>query len=415
MSDWDFSPPDQSDLGDHDVPLLSTNLLNKRIALLLTGGIATIKAPFISRALRRHGADVVVFASEEAMRYTTIDALEWSSINKVVTNLSSKAEHLSDDAPFDAYLVAPATYNTINKMAAGIADTVITTTLGSALGRMERGKTKILIAPTMHGTLHNRILTESLKKLADLGVEIIKPRDAYGKHNIPHEKILVAEVCRSVSKSLLKGKSILVTGGPTPVKIDNVRRITNRFRGKLGVEITAELYLRGADVFLIHGDGAFRPPEHLPFSIARTYEEYRENVNNELSNKNYDYGIFSAAVADYQPEEVQDGKIPSGGLLKNINLIPTKKIIDEVRKSFPELTMITFKYQENVTHEELLSITQRRLKNGDTAIIANRGEEIGEKGEQIAWLISKNNEPLKLTGKKDIAAAIADFLEKQNM
>lgn len=410
MKDWDFTPPTPSSLSDHDVPMEGQHLEHKRIALLITGGIAAIKAPFIARALRRQGADVVVFASEEALRYTTVEALEWSTTNHVITKLTAKAEHLSDNAPFDAYLVAPATYNTINKMASGVADGVVTTTLASALGRMEQGRTSILIAPTMHHTLHNSILTDSLRKLHQLGVRFIRPRDDYGKHNIPHESILTAAVCRQVSRSILKGEAILVTGGPTPVKIDNVRRITNRFRGKLGVEITKELYLRGADVLLIHGDGAYRPPQHLPYKIARTYDDYRKMVSEELAMGKYKAGIFSAAVADYQPREVQEGKIPSG-VLKQIDLEPTVKVIDEVREKFPDLTMVSFKYQENISHEQLISIAESRLGKGGAAIIANRGEEIGPQGEQIAWLVTKGQEPQSMVGKQGIARAIADFLE----
>lgn len=411
MNKWNFTPPAPSSLVDHEVPLSGSHLKGKRIALLITGGIASMKAPFIARALRKQAADVVVFASDEALRYTTIDALEWSTTNPVVTRLTAKAEHLSDDAPFDAYLIAPATYNTINKMAAGVADTVVTTTLGSAIGRFEQGQTQILVALTMHGSLHNSILTESLKKLDGMGIRIIPPRDAYGKHNIPHEATLVAEVCRAVSQSPLKGKPVLVTGGPTPVRIDNVRRIINRFRGKLGIEITKELYLRGANVLLIHGDGAYRPPAHLPYKIARTYEDYREIVSRELSAGDYEFGIFSAAVADYRPAEVREGKIPSGGALKELKLVPTVKVIDEVRSKFPGLKMLTFKYQENISHADLMSIAQERLKDGDVAVIANRGDEVGAMGEQIAWLVDHSTAPRRMMGKQGISIAIADYLE----
>ena len=245
MSNWDFSPPPESDLGDREVPLDGTHLQHKRIALLITGSIAAMKAPLIARALRRQGADVVAFASPEALRYTTIDTLEWSTTNPVVTKLTAAAEHLSDDNPFAAYLVAPATYNTINKMALGIADGVITSALGSAIGRMERGKSKILVVPTMHGSLHNSILTESLQKLHRMGVSIVPPRLDYGKNNLPDEKDITAQVSRAVSRSPLKEVHIMVTGGATPVPIDNVRRITNRFTGRLGIEIAHELYLRG--------------------------------------------------------------------------------------------------------------------------------------------------------------------------
>jgi phosphopantothenoylcysteine decarboxylase/phosphopantothenate--cysteine ligase len=412
MKNWDFSPPPESDLGDREVPLEGNHLQNKRIALLIAGGIAAMKAPLIARALRKEGADVVAFTSQEALRYTTIDALEWSTTHPVVTKLTAAAEHLSDSAPFDAYLVAPATYNTINKMRYGIADGVITSALASAIGRREQGKTKIAIAPTMHGSLHNSILTESLKTLSGMGISIIPPREAYGKHNIPDEREIVVEVCRLVSTSPLKGIPILVTGGPTPVPIDNVRRLTNRFSGRLGAEIAEELYLRGADVRLIHGEGTYQPPAYLPYQVARTYDEYLALAIATLSQKPYAFGIFSAAVADYQPETVLPGKTPSGGVLKTINLVPTRKVIEEIKAKFPELYMVTFKYQEQVSHEALMEIARARIQRGYPAVVANRGEEMGSSGEQIAYLVTADKPPQKMVGKKEIARAIANYLEQ---
>ena len=413
MSDWDFQPPPESELGDRQVALESTHLQHQRIALLVTGSIAAIKAPLIARTLRRRGADVVAFASPEALRYTTIEALEWSTTNRVVTKLTANAEHLSDDRPFGAYVVAPATYNTINKMALGIADSVITSTLGSAIGRMERGKTQILVAPTMHGSLHNSILTQSLKKLDRLGITIIPPKVANGKNNLPAEPAIANHVCRAVSKSSLKDVPILVTGGPTPVAIDNIRRLTNRFTGRLGTCIAEELYLRGAKVKLIHGRGSYSPPEYLNHQIVDTYDEYLTEVIAELQ-QSYRFGIFSAAVADYKPERVFSGKIPSGGALSKIELVPTQKVIGEVRAKFPDLEMITFKYQENVSHEELIEIAQTKLKQGYRMVVANRGEEHQATRAQVAYLVTKEQAPQKAVGKAEIARAIADYLERIN-
>jgi phosphopantothenoylcysteine decarboxylase/phosphopantothenate--cysteine ligase len=411
--DWDFSPPPPSEMGDHDVVLVGDHLRGKRVALLITGGIAAFKAPLVARALRRQGADVVAFASSEALRYVTEDTLEWSTVNPVVTRLTAAAEHLSDAAPFDAYLVAPATYNTINKAAAGIADTPVTSALASALGRMEQGATKVLVVPTMHGSLHNSILTGSLERLAALGVRIVPPRQDYGKDNIPAEEVIVSEVCRALSRSPLQGRRILVTGGPTPVPIDAVRRITNRFRGRLGAEITLELHLRGAEVRLVHGDGAFRPPAYLPFRVARTFDEYLEAVMEELAAAPTAAGVFSAAVADYRPKEVLPGKTPSGGAWKSMQLVPTPKVVELVRERFPDLYMVTFKYQEGVSHEELMEVGRSRLERlaGRGAVVANRGEETGPHGEQVAWLVSGDGEPRRLEGKGTIAIALADHLE----
>jgi phosphopantothenoylcysteine decarboxylase/phosphopantothenate--cysteine ligase len=328
----------------------------------------------------------------------------------VVTRLTADAEHLSDAAPFHAFLIAPATYNSINKLAAGVADGVVTATAAAALGRMERGAARVLVAPTMHGSLHNSILTASLERLAGLGVRIVPPREDYGKHNLPDEEVLVAEVCRAVSESPLAGVRVLVTGGPTPVPIDSVRRITNRFRGKLGVRIAEELHLRGATVCLVHGDGAFQPPQHLPWRLARTYDEYRDTVLGELADGDYAYGVFSAAVADYRPKTVLPGKTPSGGALAGIELVPTEKVIDLVRERFPRLHMTTFKYQEGVDHGELMRVAGERLRRFE-AVVANRGEESGPHGEQVAYLLAPGREPRRLVGKRTIAAALADHLE----
>ncbi len=411
MNNWDFQPPPESELGDRQVVLESTHLQNKRIALMVTGSIAAIKAPLIARTLRRRGAEVVAFVSQEALRYTTIDALEWSTTNPVITKLTAAAEHLSDDRPFGAYVVAPATYNTINKMRLGIADGTLTAALGSAIGRMERGKTKIIVAPTMHGSLHNSILTESLQKLHQMGVVIIPPRIANGKNNLPEDQAIACAVCRAISSSSLKDIPILVTGGPTRVPIDNVRLLTNRFTGRLGAYITEELYLRGAKVKLIHGQGSYSPPDYLPQQIVTTYEEYLQEVIRTLQQHRYRFGIFSAAVADYQPERVFPGKIPSGGTLKQINLVATQKVITLVKTKFPNLGMIAFKYQENMTHEELINIARQRLQQGYQMVVANRGEEQGENGVQVAYLVTKEQEPQKVAGKKQIAQAIANYLE----
>jgi len=186
-----FDPPTPSDLGDHEVPRDGDALDGVRVALLVTGGIAAFKAPTLARALRRQGATVTAFATTEALRYVAREALEWACCRPVVVELSADAEHLSDSAPFDLYLVAPATYSVIGKAANGIADTPVTATLASAIGRMERGLAQVLFAPTMHGSMHNSILVANLRALHGVGCTVVPPRDAYGKHNLPDDQALV--------------------------------------------------------------------------------------------------------------------------------------------------------------------------------------------------------------------------------
>ena len=392
--------------------LQGEHLKGRRIALLVTGSIAAIKSPFVARALRCQGADVVAFCSKEALRYTTTDALEWSTTNPVVTKLTPASEHLSDAQPIDAYLVAPATYNTINKVSMGIADGILTSALATAIGLLERGKTRIVIAPTMHGNMHNSILTESLQKLSRLGVRIITPRENYGKHNIPDNDVLVAEVCAELSTSSLRGRRILVTGGPTAVPIDSVRRITNRFTGRLGIEVANELTLRGANTRLILGEAGTSTPSYLECTRVRSFNEYRDTVISALGEQEHAAGIFSASVADYRAETVAKGKIPSGGALKTLSLTPVNKVIDQVRARFSGLPMVTFKYEENINRDKLIEIARQRLEEkGYLAVIANRGEDTGPKGEQIAYIVSDKTVDGPLVGKRNIAIAIADFLE----
>jgi phosphopantothenoylcysteine decarboxylase/phosphopantothenate--cysteine ligase len=382
-----------------------------RVALLVTGGIAAMKAPMLARGLRRHGADVTAFASDEALRYTTPAALEWATTRRVVSRLTAEAEHLGDAAPFDAYLVAPATYNTINKVRYGIADGPVTATLASALGRVAGGTAKILIAPTMHGSMHNAILVESLTALANMGVRVITPRDDYGKHNLPETRTVVAEVCRATSRSSLRGKRVLVTAGPTAVPIDGVRRIVNRFRGRLGIAIADELHLRGAEVLLVLGDGGVRPPSYVPTRLAKDFDGYRTAVHEALATMPYAAGVFSAAVADYRPERVAEGKIPSGGALKSLALVPTVKVIDEVRERFRSLPMISFKYLEKVSTEALLEVARARLRVGHRGVVANRGEDTTSGGPHVAYLVTPGAPEQRLSGRSAIAHALADLLE----
>ncbi len=199
MEPLDFPPPTPSDLGDREVPRDGDALEGVRVALLVTGGIAAMKTPMLARALRRHGATVTAFCTEEALRYVAEDALAWCAGAPVITRLSVDAEHLGDDAPIDVYLVAPATAAAIGRMAHGVAEGAVGATLAAALGRMERGLARVLVAPTMHGSMHNSILVKALNELHGVGVRIIPPRDAYGKHNLPDEAALLAEVCTAAA------------------------------------------------------------------------------------------------------------------------------------------------------------------------------------------------------------------------
>ncbi len=405
--DWDFGAPTPSGMGDHDVPLASDRLAGRRVALLVTGGIAAMKTPELARGLRRHGARVTAFASEDALRYVAREALEWATLGPVITGLTWAAEHLSDAAPFDAYLVAPATHSTIAKMAHGIGDTVVTSALISALGRMERGQTQVLVAPTMHGTMHNAQLVDNARRLAAQGVRFVTPRDAYGKHNLPGTETLCIAVGRALSASPLRGKRIMVTAGPTPVPIDGVRRIVNRFRGRLGARIAEELTWRGSDAELILGDGAWRPKTPMPITITRTFDAYRDTVVARAQSGLW-AGVFSAGVADYRPRQAVQGKIASGQSSLLLDLEPTEKVIDMAMDAGGAMHTVAFKYLEGVTEDELVSVAAKRLDRAGL-VVATRGEDT--RGTEQRALMVTSDGVTPIDNKRAIAAAIADYLE----
>lgn len=183
--------------GDRAVAATSTRLQGKHIGLLVTGGIAAYRAPGLVRELRRAGAEVFVFLTPAAQQFVAKDALEWTSLHPLVTALDGRAQHV--EVALDAYLVAPATYSTINKVAVGVADNAVTTALASALGLLEQGRTQVLLAPTMHGSMVNPILRESLAKLANLGCRVIAPRAQDGKAALPDDAVLVDAVAAALN------------------------------------------------------------------------------------------------------------------------------------------------------------------------------------------------------------------------
>jgi phosphopantothenoylcysteine decarboxylase/phosphopantothenate--cysteine ligase len=403
---WDFTPPPNSDLQDREISQRGSRLANKRIALILSGSIAAYRSPDLIRDLRREGAEVQVFATTDALRYVAQEALEWTSLNPVLTKSTPNAEHLNDNAPFSAFLVAPATYNLLNKFAQGIADDLPTALLASALGRAKTTKAPILVVPTMHGSMHNQILQESLRRLHNFGVTVIPPRQENGKNNLPDNEFLMGHLIRSLGAGTLKGCQLMITGGPTPVWVDHVRLFTNRFTGALAIEIAKQAWSEQATVLLILGQESLSTPSYLPHQRVVDFSGYREQVSSGLEDGKVDVAIFSAAVADYQPSQVYPGKLPSGRQL-TLSFEQTPKVIRSVRAAHPKLKMVTFKYEENRTHEELIAIARQRAEEYQL-VVANRGEEFIEYGDQVAWLVEGKEPEQRVISKPAIAKAVLD-------
>ena len=192
---WDLGIPLA---GDRAIATTSTALQGRRVALLVTGGIAAYRTPGLARELRRNGAQVCAYATPSALQFVTRDSLEWTTLAPVVSALDGRAQHV-ETGGIDAWLVAPATYSTVNKVASGIADNAVTTALASALGLLEAGKTRVLVAPTMHGSMVNPLLRENLARLANLGCVVIPPLGRDGKATLPDDATLVAAVVASLA------------------------------------------------------------------------------------------------------------------------------------------------------------------------------------------------------------------------
>jgi phosphopantothenoylcysteine decarboxylase/phosphopantothenate--cysteine ligase len=384
---------------DLKVDRIGDHLEGKNIALCVTGGIAAITTPMLARHLRRYGANVKVYMTSAATQFIGEIPLQWATEQKVVTDLSGDSEHICQE---DLVLVAPATTNTVNKIFAGLADNTVTTLIASALGM---GK-PVYLAPTAHESLYNNpILQRNLGMAEEYGINIIQPRVGEGKAKIPKLDSIVAEVCRGLSSHPIKGKKILVTGGPTPVWIDDVRQVTNRFKGSLGKRIAVEAYLRGAEVRYLLGDSRIVVPSFLDVVHHWDFDEYRARVFEELE-QGYDAGVFSAAVADYRPKEKREGKIPSGKGL-DIEWEETPKVIKEVREGFPGLYMVTFKYEDGVSTDELLEIAKGRIQQGYQMVVANREQDMRDSHQ--AYLV-RYNSVKKVNSSQEIARNLVDHL-----
>lgn len=182
--------------GDRALQPTSSRLADRRIGLMVTGGIAAFRTPQLVRELRRAGALVQVYVTPTALQFVTRDALQWTSAQPIVAELDGRAQHV-EHTP-EVYLVAPASYSTINKIACGIADNAVTTTLASAIGHMQAGRAQIVLAPTMHGAMVNSILRESLAKLANLGCVVVPPLGRDGKALLPEDATLIEAVANSL-------------------------------------------------------------------------------------------------------------------------------------------------------------------------------------------------------------------------
>jgi phosphopantothenoylcysteine decarboxylase/phosphopantothenate--cysteine ligase len=378
---------------------LGDELSGKTIVHCITGSISAYKAPDIARHLIRHGAEVISVMSESAQKVIHKNTMEWATGNEVITELSGKIEHVlltSGRGKADLILIAPATANTIGKIANGIDDTPVTSVISSALG----AKIPILVAPAMHETMiKHSIIQENIKKLKEHGVIFIPSRFEEGKAKIANESTIFEYVLNVLAKKDLLEKKVLVTGGPTIEKIDAIRFITNASSGKTGVELAREASGRGAKVTLITGPTREDIEEWIDTIKVETAREMYDAVIKKLGESKYDIVIASAAVSDYYPSNNFTNKIRSEETEKlQLELIRTPKIIDAVKRVSPESFLIIFKAEYDVSSDELIKRGMERVRevNADMAVL-NDVSKIGfGSDENQVLLLSKEGKVKEL-------------------
>jgi len=399
-----------------------TELNEKRIVLCITGSVAAVQCSEIARQLMRHGAEVFAVMSPMAQKIIHPYLMEWATGNPVVTELTGKIEHVAlageHDNKADLILVAPATANTISKIASGIDDTTVTSVASTAFG----SKIPIVIVPAMHESMYRHpILDENVKKLRALGIEFVGPRVEEGKAKIAEtEEILEVVIGKLSASKDFAGRKILVTAGPTLEYIDPVRVITNKSSGLMGVEVTREALLRGAEVTLIYGPGTATPPDEARVvSVERTKEMY-EAVVSELKSQKYDAVIATAAASDWALGKPFDYKVSTRKTSTlNVELETTPKIIDVVKKISPRAFLVPFKAEYNVSDKALIQNAFERLKEAKADLIvandvARKG--VGFKVETNEIFIVDNKRRVvhvPITTKREAAKNLLDAIAKR--
>jgi len=352
----------------------SKELAGKRIILCITGSVAAIKSAEIARDLMRRGADVYAVMTRSSQQIIHPDMVEWATGNPVVTELTGQIEHVlyAGEHPLraDLILVAPSTANTIGKVACGIDDTPVTTTLTTGIG----AGIPVIIAPAMHASMYKHsIVIENIEKLQRHGIDVLMPRFEEGKAKIPGTAEIVHAVVvkLNVEKDMI-GKRVLVTGGPTRAYLDAFRYITNPSSGKMGVAIAQNALDRGAEVTLVYGPGSAKPPVGVKVIDILGTDDMLVAVQEELGSKKYDTAILSAAAADYGASDRKMEKTPSGKDGWAIELKPLPKVIENVKKVDADVFLVGFKAEFDLTDEELVQRSYNRMVGaGMDLIVAN--------------------------------------------
>lgn len=389
-------------------------LKGKTIVLGVTGSIAAYKIANLASMLVKLHADVQVLMTQNATNFihpTTFETLTSHKclIDTFDRNFQYSVEHVALAKQADVVLIAPASANVIGKIANGIADDMLTTTVMAC-------RCKKIISPAMNTAMYeNPIVQDNLKKLKDYGMEIIEPAVGMlachdvGAGKLPSEEILLQYILREAAcDKTMAGKNILVTAGPTVEAIDPVRYITNHSTGKMGYAIARQAMLKGARVTLVTGPVAIDPPMFVDVVPVTSARDMFEAVTSRAAEQ--DIIIKAAAVADYTPVTTATEKIKKKDGESDIALTRTKDILGWLGQHRKEGQFLCGFSMET---ENMLENSRKKLtkKNVDMIVANNlkvQGAGFGGDTNVVTLITEDKTVELPLQSKEDVAGKLLE-------
>lgn len=393
--------------------------MKKNVVLGVSGGIAAYKALEIVSLLVKQNINVDVIMTKSATEFVTPLSFQSLSQNMVICDMFAEPraweiQHISLAQKADVFLIAPATANIIGKVANGIADDMLSTTIMAT-------KAKVIFAPAMNTNMYeNPIVQDNIKKLKSFGCEFINPIEGRmacgttGAGKFENPNVIVDRVLMELNeKKDLLNKNVIVTAGPTIAPIDPVRFITNRSTGKMGYAIAKEARNRGANVTLITGPTNLEAPNNINVIKVSTNEEMKREVIKRFDHA--DIVIKSAAVADYKPKNYSSQKIKKGEDDLSIEFVRDNDILMELGNRKEKQILVGFAAEsQNLKENARLKLERKNLDY----IVANdiTAEDTGFASEDNKVIVLSKDKEIHLDkmSKEKIAGNLFDIiLEKR--
>ncbi|MGL4990398.1 MAG: bifunctional phosphopantothenoylcysteine decarboxylase/phosphopantothenate--cysteine ligase CoaBC [Sarcina sp.] len=392
--------------------------MNKKCVVVgVSGGIAVYKALDVISRLKKHDIDVRVIMTNSATEFVTPLSFQYLSQNMVITDMFAEPkafeiQHISLAQKADLMLIVPATANIIGKVANGIADDMLSTTIMAT-------KSKVVFAPAMNTNMfENVIVQNNISKLRNFGYEFIEPASGrlacgdIGKGKLADTQIITEKVLSMLyDKKDLVGKNVIITAGPTRAEIDPVRFISNKSTGKMGYEIAREARDRGANVTLISGSDSIERPIDVDFIKINTNEQMYNAVMEKFDDA--DIVIKAAAVADYKPKSYSMQKIKKQEGDLSLILERDRDILKTLGDKKTKQILVGFAAESN----NLIENATKKLntKNLDYIVANNILSEttgFGSDENKVTIISKKGKVDLEVMSKREVAKNIFDIIGK---